>query len=46
MKTNADNRYNLGIRLQMTGELLLEVIGDPVDPDLAPQARHGHRPLT
>jgi len=39
MKTNADNRYNLGIRLQMKGELLLEVIGDPVDPGLATARR-------
>lgn len=35
MKTNRDNRYNLGIRLQMKGERLLRVIGDPVDPDIS-----------
>lgn len=35
MKTNSDNRYNLGIRLQMKGERLLRVIGDPVDPDIS-----------
>ena len=35
MKTNRDNRYNLGIRLQMKGQRLLRVIGDPVDPDIS-----------
>ena len=35
MQTNRDNRYNLGIRLQMKGERLLRVIGDPVDPDIS-----------
>ena len=35
MKTNRDNRYNLGIRLQMKGQRLLRVIGDPVDPDFS-----------
>ena len=35
METNRDNRYNLGIRLQMKGERLLRVIGDPVDPDIS-----------
>jgi len=34
VKTNSDNRYNVGIRLQMKGERLLRVIGDPVDPDI------------
>ncbi len=35
MKTNRDNRYNLGIRLQMKGQRLLRVIGDPVDPGIS-----------
>ncbi|MFC4783397.1 hypothetical protein ACT8ZV_02915 [Nocardioides sp. MAHUQ-72] len=35
METNRDNRYNLRIILQMKGERLLRVVGDPRDPDIA-----------
>ncbi|GAB3779739.1 hypothetical protein [Nocardioides ungokensis] len=42
VKTNSDNRYDVGIRLQMKGERLLRVIGDPVDPDI----RTAHKTIT
>jgi hypothetical protein len=35
MKTNRDDHYNLGIRLQMKGKRLLRVIGDPIDPGIS-----------
>ncbi|GAA2142780.1 hypothetical protein GCM10009844_14320 [Nocardioides koreensis] len=38
-ETNRDNRYNLGIRLQMKGERLLRVIGDPADPEISTARR-------
>ncbi len=34
-QTNRNNRYRLHIALQMTGERMLKVIGDPRDPDIA-----------
>jgi hypothetical protein len=39
MKTNRDDRYNLGIRLQMKGERLLRVVGDPTDPAISTARR-------
>ena len=39
VKTNRDDRYNLGVRLQMKGQRLLRVIGDPIDPDISTARR-------
>ena len=34
-ETNRNNRYRLHVTLQMKGERLLRVVGDPRDPDIA-----------
>ncbi len=43
VKTNRDNRYNLGVRLQMKGQRLLRVIGDPVGSGHQHRTQDHHR---
>ncbi len=38
-QTNRNDRYRLRIALQMTGERMLRVVGDPRDPEIASSSR-------